>query len=308
MNWGDRFFKSLVFSMAAAVLVLMALMSYEMLKGAWPSIQKFGWQFLVRGDWDPVNDEFGALPFIYGTLVSSFIALLIAIPFGVGSAIYLSEYAPRWLATPLSFLIELLAAIPSVVYGLWGIFVLVPWVRVIIQPFLQKYLGFLPLFQGPMYGIGMLSAGFILSIMALPYISAVTKEVITAVPAAQKEAIVALGSTKWESIRIVALPYCRSGILGAIILGLGRALGETMAVTMVIGNTPQIQLSLFAPGHSMASVIANEFAEATGGIYLSALVQIGLILFVIALLVNICARFLVWTVAKGPAGGSAAMA
>lgn len=290
-----------MFLTALGVLVVMGLITYEMIVGAWPSFQKFGFRFIISSDWDPIQDKFGALPFIYGTLVSSFIALLIAVPFGIGSAIYLAEYAPAWIRTGLSFLIELLAAIPSVVYGLWGIFVLVPFCRIVVQPFLNRYLGFIPIFQGSMYGIGMLAAGIILAIMALPYICVVSREVMLVVPKTQREAITALGSTKWEAIRVAILPYCRSGILGAVILGLGRALGETMAVTMVIGNTPQIKASIFEPAHSMASVIANEFTEATGQIYLSSLIQIGLILFVIALLVNIIARVLVWTVARGPA-------
>ncbi len=307
MNRGDQIFKFLMFLAAFSVLVVMALITYEMIVGAWPSIQKFGFGFITSSEWDPVQDEFGALPFIYGTIVSSLIALLIAVPLGIGSAIYLAEYAPVWVRTGLSFLIELLAAIPSVVYGLWGIFVLVPWCRESVQPFLNKYLGFLPIFQGSMYGIGMLAAGLILAIMALPYICVVSREVMLVVPNNQREAIYALGSTKWESIKIAVLPYCRSGILGAVILGLGRALGETMAVTMVIGNTPQIKASIFAPAHSMASVIANEFTEATGEIYLAALIQVGLILFVIALLVNIIARVLVWTAARGPAVAASAV-
>lgn len=306
MNKGDQIFKFLMFLTAFSVLVIMGLITYEMIVGAWPSFQKFGFGFITSSEWDPVLDKYGALPFIYGTLVSSLIALLIAVPFGIGSAIYLAEYAPVWVRTTLSFLIELLAAIPSVVYGLWGIFTLVPWCRNFVQPFLNKYLGFLPIFQGSMYGIGMLAAGFILAIMALPYICVVSREVIMVVPNNQREAVLALGSTKWEAIKTAVLPYCRSGILGSIILGLGRALGETMAVTMVIGNTPQIKASIFEPAHSMASVIANEFTEATGEIYLASLIQIGLILFVIALLVNMAARFLVWTTTKGQAVGAVA--
>jgi len=306
MNKGDQIFKFLMFLTAFSVLVIMGLITYEMIIGAWPSFQKFGFGFITSSEWDPVLDKYGALPFIYGTLISSLIALLIAVPFGIGSAIYLAEYAPVWVRTTLSFLIELLAAIPSVVYGLWGIFTLVPWCRDVVQPFLNKYLGFLPIFQGSMYGIGMLAAGFILAIMALPYICVVSREVIMVVPNNQREAVLALGSTKWEAIKTAVLPYCRSGILGSIILGLGRALGETMAVTMVIGNTPQIKASIFEPAHSMASVIANEFTEATGEIYLASLIQIGLILFVIALLVNMAARFLVWTTTKGQTVGAVA--
>ena len=305
MNLGDRIFKFLMFLMALSVLFVASAMFLEMYHGALPSFHKFGFKFLVDSRWDPVQDEYGALPFIYGTVVSSLIALLIAVPLSLWSAIYLAEYAPRWIKTPLSFLIELLAAIPSVVYGLWGVFVLVPWCRKVVQPFLNHWFGFIPLFQGSMYGIGMLSAGIILAIMVIPYITAVSREVITAVPYTQKEAALALGSTKWEAIRMAVLSYCKSGIVGAIILGLGRAVGETMAVTMVIGNTPQIKASIFEPAHSMASVIANEFSEATSTMYLSALIQVGLILFVIALLINMTARFLIWTVSRGPQGNPA---
>ncbi len=302
VNRGDKIFRTLVFLMALSVVLVMAFMIYEMVRGAWPSIQKFGFKFLTGSKWNPVSEEYGALPFIYGTVVSSAIALTIAIPLSIGAAIYLAEYAPKWLRSPLSFLIELLAAIPSVVYGLWGIFVLVPWIRTVVQPFLNRWFGFIPLFQGSMYGIGMLSAGIILAIMVVPYISSVSREVIMAVPYTQREAALALGSTKWEAIRIAVLRYCKSGILGAVILGLGRAIGETMAVTMVIGNTPQIKASIFEPAHSMASVIANEFAEATSTLYLSVLIEIGLVLLVIALIVNVSARLLVWTVARGPQG------
>lgn len=304
MNYGDKIFKALMQLAALSVLLIMGLMVFEMVHGSWPSFQKFGFGFLWGTAWDPVLDEYGALPFIYGTIVSSLLALLIAIPLSVGSAIYLAEYSPDWLRTPVSFLIELLAAIPSVVYGLWAVFILVPWVRTTVQPFLKQYLGFIPLFQGSMYGIGMLSAGLVLAIMVVPYISSVTREVMLAVPNIQREAALALGSTKWESIRMAVLTYCRSGVIGAVILGLGRAIGETMAVTMVIGNTPQIKLSIFEPAHSMASVIANEFAEATSTMYTSVLIQIGLVLLVIALLVNMMARALVWSVARGPKGGT----
>ncbi len=305
MNRGDKIFKALVSLMALSVVLIMTFMIFEMSRGAWPSFQKFGFRFLTSSKWDPVSEEYGALPFIYGTVVSSAIALLLAIPLSIGSAIFLAEYAPKWLRNPLSFLIELLAAIPSVVYGLWGIFVLVPWCRKVLEPFLNKWFGFIPLFQGPMFGIGMLSAGIILAIMVVPYISSVSREVMLAVPYTQREAALALGSTKWEAIRMGVLRYCSSGILGAVILGLGRAIGETMAVTMLIGNTPQIKASIFEPAHTMASVIANEFSEATSTMYLSVLIQIGLVLLVISLLVNIAARLLVWTVAKGPKGNPA---
>jgi phosphate transport system permease protein len=261
---------------------------------AWPAIRAFGLRFLVTSTWDPVQEEFGALPFVYGTLVSSLLALLIAVPLGLGAAIFLSELAPAWARAPIAFLIEILAAIPSVVYGLWGIFVLAPWLRVWVEPALGRTLGFLPLFQGPPYGVGMLAAGLILAIMVVPFITAVSREVLLAVPNTQREAALALGATRWETTRLAVLRYGKSGLVGAILLGLGRALGETMAVTMVIGNRPEIALSLFAPGYTMASVIANEFTEATSDLYLAALIEVGLALFVITVLVNAIARLLVW--------------
>jgi phosphate transport system permease protein len=266
---------------------------------AWQSsraIRTFGWRFLSTSTWDPVAGTFGALPFIYGTLVSSVLALVIAVPVSVGAAIYLAELAPFWIRPPIAFLIEMLAAVPSVVYGLWGIFVLVPWLRDWVQPALGRSLGFLPLFQGPAYGVGMLAAGLILSIMVVPYITSVSREVLLAVPNTQREAALGLGATRWEATRIAVLRYGRSGLIGAILLGLGRALGETMAVTMVIGNRPEVALSLFAPGYTMASVIANEFTEATSDLYLSALVEIGLLLLGVTIVVNGLARLLVWSV------------
>jgi phosphate transport system permease protein len=261
---------------------------------AWPAITHFGLRFLFTTSWDPVQDEFGALPFIYGTLVSSLLALVIAVPLGLGAAIFLSELAPGWARSPVAFLIEILAAVPSVVYGLWGIFVLAPWLRAWVQPALGATLGFLPLFQGPPYGVGMLAAGLILAIMVVPFITAVSREVLLAVPNTQREAALALGATRWEVTRIAVLRYGKSGLVGAILLGLGRALGETMAVTMVIGNRPDISLSLFAPGYTMASVIANEFTEATSDLYLAALIEVGLALFVVTVVVNALARLLVW--------------
>jgi phosphate transport system permease protein len=250
-----------------------------------------------------VAGEFGALPFIYGTLLSSLLALLIAVPLSLGAAIFLAELAPSWIRPPIAFLIEMLAAVPSVVYGLWGIFVLVPWLRDWVQPALGRTLGFLPLFQGPPYGIGMLAAGIILSIMVMPFITSVSREVLLAVPGSQREAALGLGATRWETTRIAVLRYGRSGLIGAILLGLGRALGETMAVTMVIGNRPEIAASLFAPGYTMASVLANEFTEATSDLYVSALVEIGLLLLLVTVVVNGFAKLLVWSVG-GPVRGT----
>jgi len=295
-RWGDRLFSLCIRAAALALLVIVVGLVIVMIRAALPSIQVFGWRFLVTSRWDPVAEVFGALPLIYGTLVSSLLALLIAVPLGIGAAVYLSEVAPPWIRPPVSFLIELLAAVPSVVYGLWGIFVLAPWLRTWIQPALGSALGFLPLFQGPPYGVGMLAAGLILAIMVVPFIIAVSREVLLAVPDTQREAALALGATRWETTRLAVLRYARSGLIGAILLGLGRALGETMAVTMVIGNRAEISASLFAPGYTMASMIANEFAEATSDLYLSALIEVGLLLFVVTVIVNALARLLVWSV------------
>lgn len=301
-NVGDTIFKYLTSFFAAMVLLLIALMAYEMYASSTVSIQKFGWGFLTSSKWDPVMDEYGALPFIYGTLVSSFIALVIALPVGVGIAVFLTELAPRWIERPFSFFVELLAGIPSIVYGLWGFFVMVPWIRTTVEPFLSSHFGSIPLFTGAPYGVGMLAAGTILSIMILPIISSISRDVLKAVPVAQKEAALALGSTRWEATRI-ALSYSRSGIIGATILGLGRAFGETMAVTMVIGNRPVIKASLFEPAYTMASVLANEFTEATSELYISALIEIALVLFVVALLVNAAARLLVWSFTRSSDAG-----
>lgn len=297
-NVGDRTFGAVLVAVSAAVPALFLFLVFQLGKAAWPSIQAFGLDFLASTDWNPVASRFGALPFIWGTIFSSVVALLIAVPLSLGLAIFLSELAPSWLAHPVSFLTELLAAIPSVVYGLWGIFVLVPWLRADVQPLLKRTLGFLPFFQGPTYGLGMLAAALILAIMVVPYISAVSREVLSAVPASQREASLALGATKWETTRQVVVPFAKSGIIGAVLLGLGRALGETMAVTMVIGNTPEISLSLFRPANTMASVIANEFAEAAGDVYLGALMEIGLLLLAITLIVSLIARLLVWRVTR----------
>jgi phosphate transport system permease protein len=296
---GDRIFKFLMLLCALGVLGTLVLIVYELMLRSSLSWHAFGLKFFAGQDWDPVQEHFGALPFIYGTLVSSFLALLIAVPLSVGVAVFTTEMCPRALRGPLSFFVELLAAIPSVVYGLWAIFVLVPLLSGYIQPFLARTLGWTGFFDGPPYGISMLAAGIILAIMIIPIISSITREVLMVVPQHQREAALALGATRWEMIRVGVLRNARAGIMGGIILGLGRALGETMAVTMVIGNTPQIVKSLFAPGHTMASVLANEFSEATGNIYLSALIEIGLALFLVTIVVNALARLLVWTVTGG---------
>jgi len=293
---GDRVFSLLIRAAVWAVVLVGAALVLVMIVAALPSVKAFGWRFPVTSTWDPVASSFGALPFVYGTVVSSLLALLIALPLSLGAAIYLAEFAPPTIRSAIAFLIELLAAIPSVVYGLWGIFVLAPWLRQWVQPALGASLGFLPLFQGPPYGVGMLAAGLILAIMIVPFITAVGQEVLLAVPNVQREAALALGATRWETTRLAVLRYGRSGLIGAVLLGLGRALGETMAVTMVIGNRPEIAVSLFAPGYTMASVIANEFTEATSDLYLAALVEIGLLLFVVTVVVNALARLLVWSV------------
>ena len=288
------------------VLVLVGLIVYELLTKSGLSWHAFGMKFFFRSEWDPVNDQFGALPFVYGTIVSSILALVISVPLAIGVAVFITEMSPPWLKGPLAFTTELLAAIPSVIYGLWAIFVLVPLLRVYVQPWLARYFGWTGLFSGPPFGIGMLAAGIILAIMVVPIISSITREVMTAVPQQQREAVLALGSTRWEMIRTGVLRNARAGIMGGVILGLGRALGETMAVTMVIGNRPEIAKSLFAPGYTMASVIANEFAEASGDLNYSALIEIGLALFIVTIIVNIIAQFLVWTVTRGtPARGNA---
>lgn len=282
-----------------AVVALLGLIVYELMRGSQLSWHAFGWKFFAQSDWDPVEDQFGALPFIYGTVVSSVLSLVIAVPLAVGVAVFITEMCPIWLRGMLSFTTELLAAIPSVIYGLWAMFILVPLLRAYVQPFLAATLGWTGLFSGPPYGIGMLAAGVILAIMVIPIISSITREVLTVVPQHQREGVLALGATRWEMIRMGVLRNARAGIVGAIILGLGRALGETMAVTMVIGNSPAIAKSLFAPGYTMASVLANEFSEATGDIYLSALIEIGLALFLVTIVVNALARLLVWSVTRG---------
>jgi phosphate transport system permease protein len=292
----DAAFRVLILLTAASVFAIVVFVVWELVDKSRLSLHQFGIGFFYGHDWDPVNDQYGAMPFIFGTLVSSFLALLLAVPLSVGVAVYVTEMCPvRWRSI-ISFLVELLAAIPSVVYGLWAIFVLAPLLRDYVEPFLARTLGWTGLFTGPIYGIGMLAAGIILAIMIVPIIASITREVLTAVPQNQREAVLALGATRWEMIRMGVLRNARIGIVGGIILGLGRALGETMAVTMVIGNRPEVSKSLFAPGYTMASVIANEFSEATGDLYLSALVEIGLALFLVTLIVNALARLLVWSI------------
>jgi phosphate transport system permease protein len=297
-QWPDRIFKLATLLFALAIAGLVVLIIIEMARNSTLTFGKFGFGFITSSVWDPVRDEFGALPFIYGTAVSSVIGLLIAVPVSLGVAVFLTQHAPRTLSTPISFLVQLLAAIPSVVYGLWGIFVLAPLLRDTVYPAIQSVLGFLPLFKGNPNGLGLMTAGIILSIMIVPIVTAVTTDVMRAVPGAQSEAALALGATKWEATRIV-LQNARSGITGAIILGLGRAVGETMAVTMVIGNRPEISASLFEPSFTIASAIANEFTEATSEVYRHALVELGLILFVITFAINAAARLLVWSVTRG---------
>lgn len=279
--------------MALSVFALIALIGYELAYGSQLALRKFGWHFLISTDWDPVREQFGALPFIFGTLVSSVIALIIAVPLSIATAVYLTEMAPLWLRQPLTMLIELLAAVPSVILGLWGIFVMVPLLRTHLFPGLKVTLGFLPLFQGSIYGVSMLAGGIIVAIMILPIITSVSREILRSVPGLQREAAYALGATQWEVTRIAVLSYAKKGLFGACILGLGRALGETMAVTMVIGNRPEITTSLFAPGYTLASVVANEFTEATTDIYLSALFEIGLVLLGVTILTNVLAQVLI---------------
>jgi len=295
----DELFRYAMIACGLSVAVVLGLILYELVANSTLSLHQFGWKFFTSQIWDPANNVFGALPFIYGTVVSSIVALVIAVPLGLGVAVFITEMCPKGLRGILSFSTELLAAIPSVIYGLWAIFVLVPILRLYIEPALIRSLGWTGLFEGPPYGIGMLAAGMVLAVMVVPIISSLTREVLSAVPRNQREAALALGATRWEMIRVGVLRNARAGILGAVILGLGRALGETMAVTMVIGNRPEIARSLLAPGYTMASVIANEFTEATGRLYLSALVEIGLALFLVTIVVNALARLLVWSVTRG---------
>jgi phosphate transport system permease protein len=292
----DRFFRVGTGIFAFLVVLLVAAIAYELFQNSRLSIAKFGFNFWRTRTWDPVAGEFGALPFIWGTLYSSILAMLLSTPIAIGIAIFLSELAPRPLRTPLAFLTELLAAVPSIVYGLWGIFVLVPIVRQ-LQVHTPAWMRKLPLFSGPPLGFGLLSASLILAVMVIPFTSSVAREVLKAVPPTQREAAYALGATRWEAIQ-AAMRFGRTGILGAILLGFGRAIGETMAVTMVIGNNPQVSWSLFAPQYSMSAVIANEFTEAADPLHLNALIEIGLVLFIITLVINALSRLLIWSVSR----------
>jgi phosphate transport system permease protein len=296
--FGDRIFGLSTLGLALIVLGLIIALAIVLIQASAPALHQFGLRFLTSTDWDPVNDIYGALPFIYGTAVSSALALTIAVPLSLGVALCLSELAPVWLKRPIAFLVELLAAIPSVVYGLWAIFVLGPWLRDHVEPILGAMLGFLPLFQGRHTSVSMFSAGVILAVMVIPYIASVCTDVFAVVPQSQREAALALGATKWEMVRLSVLPPSISGVVGAIILGLGRALGETIAVAMVIGNSPNISASLFAPAATLASVIANEFAEATTSMYQSALIELGLVLMALAIILNVVARLLVVGVSR----------
>jgi len=298
----DTAFRWLALLAALTIVGLIALVGWELYGGARLAVAKFGVKFLVNSTWDPVTDTYGAWPFIFGTLVSSLIALVIAVPLGVGTALYLTEMAPGRLRQPIIMVIEMLAAVPSVIFGLWGIFVLLPWLRDHLFPWLQKLFGFLPIFQGAIYGVSMLAGGIIVAIMILPIVTSVSREILRSVPNLQREAAYALGATHWEVIRIAVLSYARRGLFGAMVLGLGRALGETMAVTMVIGNRPEVSASLFAPGYTLASVIANEFTEATTDLYLSSLFELGLVLVAVTLLVNIIAQLMLRSLAGSGSG------
>jgi len=293
---GDALFQGWAWLMAATVLALIVLLAYELVAGARPAIAQYGLRFLVDREWNPVSGRYGALPAIYGTGVSSLLALAVAGPVGLLAAIFLAELAPPWLGEPLSFLIELLASIPSVVYGLWGLYVLVPVLRDPLEKGLHNTLGFLPLVGCRPLGLGMLAAVAILAVMILPYVTAVSRDMLRAVPDEQREAMLALGATKWETIRNAVVPYARSGIMGGLMLALGRAVGETMAVTMLIGNRPEISSCLFNPAYTLASQIANEFTEATTDMYVAVLIELGLALFVLTLVLNAVARILVWRI------------
>jgi phosphate transport system permease protein len=295
---GDEISYLVTLACAVTILIIVGLILVELWVNSQPTVKTFGWHFLFTSTWDPNNDHFGALPFIYGTCVTSLVALLIAVPLGVASAIFLAEMAPPNLSNLLTFLIELLAAVPSVIYGLLGIFILVPVIRDYLVPFLTRTLGFLPIFQGTFYGVSFLSAGLVLAVMVVPFIISVSREVLLAVPVEQREAALALGATKWETTWQIVIPNARTGIIGSIFLALARALGETMAVTMVIGNTPRIAASLFSPGYSIAAVIANEFAEASGSLYVSSLIFLGLVLFGLTIVINAVARILILTTSQ----------
>jgi phosphate transport system permease protein len=290
---GDEIARLITFLFAVSVVLVTILLVFELWQGSALPRHKFGLSFLVTRVWDPIAEQFGALPFIYGTLITATVSLVIAVPLGIGAAIFLAELAPARLSDALEFFIDLLAAVPSVIYGLLGVFIVVPLMRDYVQPGLKSALGFLPLFTGPAYGIGFLTAGIVLAIMVIPYIISVSREVLMSVPRDQREAALGLGSTRWESTWKVVVPFARTGIMGSIFLALARALGETMAVTMVIGNTPTISASLLSPGYSIAAVIANEFTEATGDVHLQALIELGLVLFLLTFLLNGVARLLI---------------
>jgi len=302
-NVGDRLFYGISAAFALLVVVSLIAMVAEMVVASLPTLSTYGIGFAAGRVWDPLHEIFGALPFVYGTVASSLLALVIAVPVSIGVAIYLSELAPEWQHGPLGFLIELLAAVPSIVYGIWGAFALAPFLRSTVEPFLASYLGFLPIFQGPQQGFGLLAGGIVLAIMIVPTIASVSREVLRAVPSSLREGALALGATRTEMVWLSVLPYARSGLVGATLLGLGRALGETMAVTLVIGNRAEISGSLFAPSYTLASVIANEFTEATAPLHLSALAEMGLLLLAVTVVLNALARLLVARVTNPPAGG-----
>jgi phosphate transport system permease protein len=304
---GDVIYRSVLTVLALFLPLLLLLIAIQLVSQSMPAVHKFGLSFLTTSVWDPVRGQFGALPLIFGTLYSSLVALVIAVPLALGCAVFLTEFAPRWLRTPVATLIELLAAVPSVIYGLWGIFVLIPLLRDHLWPVVRPVLSHVPIFSGVFYGPSVLAAGVILAVMILPYIAAVSREVLLAVPADQREAGLALGATRWETVWGIVLPYGRAGIIGAVMLGLGRALGETMAVTMVIGNRHEVSASLLQPGYTIAAAIANEFSEAVSDVHLSALFLAGAVLFLITILINALARVLVWRVARGSAVGSTAI-
>jgi phosphate transport system permease protein len=298
MQTGDTVARLVTLIFATVVLLIVVLLVFELWIGSEAARHKLGWGFLVSSAWNPVTEQFGALPFIYGTVITSFMALLISIPLGVGAAIFLSELAPPGVSNTLTFMVELLAAFPSVIYGLLAFLTLVPLMRSYVEPFLKSHFGFIPLFTGPAFGVGYLTASLVLAVMTFPFIISVSREALLAVPREQREAALALGATKWESTWDVVVPYAKLGIYGSIFLGLARALGETMAVTMVIGNSPEIHTSLLAPGYSIASVIANEFAEATTGVRSAALVELGLVLFCLTIIINAFARLMIIATTK----------
>jgi len=303
----DRIYRTVLTGFSLALPALMLVILGVLFVSSLPALRRFGPSFLWTSTWDPVTEVYGAAPMVFGTLASSLLALLIAVPLALGVAVFLTEFSPRWLRQPVAFLVELLAAIPSVVYGLWGIFILIPFLRSYVVPPLKAVLGWTPFLQGVFYGNSLLAGGIILAIMIVPYIAAVSREVLLAVPTSQREAALAMGATRWEAVRSAVLPYGRAGLIGAIILGLGRALGETMAVTMVIGNRHDIGVSVLQPAYTMAAAIANEFNEATTTMYRSALFEVGLVLFVLTVVVNAIARILIWRVARGTAVGSRAL-